>query len=205
MAALPSWLVTRARAVSAGLGGDIAAPTVQRDRAWALQFRNTSCLSPQPEPARTASKAHSVPELLHQKPCSISPPPSLLAAPLFQHRNLLPHFALSYKSRCLCKAFYSCSQPALFFPCFAKHSHAILPSVSCPWPQQRSIEPRSGDFSSRHATFTTMLSPVLHCHNSCPVSPPGLETRTTKTSRLSVFSLQTSAVKFSGKAKVMPK
>lgn len=81
MAALPSWLVTRARAVSAGLGGDIAAPTVQRDMAWALQFRNTSCLSPQPEPAWTASKAHSVPELLHQKPCSISPHPLSL-----QHR-----------------------------------------------------------------------------------------------------------------------
>lgn len=29
----------------------------------------------------------------------------------------------------------------------------------CPWPQRRSTEPMFGDFSSRHAAFTMMLSP----------------------------------------------
>lgn len=35
--------------------------------------------------------------------------------------------SVSCKNHCLCRAFYSCSQPVLFFPCLVEHSHAILP------------------------------------------------------------------------------
>lgn len=84
--------------------------------------------------------------------------------------------SVSCKNHHLSKAFYGCSQPALFLPCLAEQSHAVLPSVSCSWPQQRSTEPKFGDFSRRHAAFSMMLSPgpaltqQLTCLSSRPWS-----------------------------------
>lgn len=167
--------MTRAQAVSAGLGGDIAAPTMQQDMAWAPQLRNTSCLSPQPEHADCfenpwCSRASLSNSLLHF-------PPTL---PALQHRcssttsscPILP--SVSCKSHHLCKGFYSCSQTAPILPCLAQHSHPILPFAICPQPQWRRTEPTSGDLPSRYAAFTTMLSsgPTLPQQLTCLSSPP---------------------------------
>lgn len=104
-------------------------------------------------------------------------PPTL---PALQHRcssttsscPILP--SVFCKNHHLCKAFYRCSQPALILPCLAEHSHPILLSVSCPQPQWRSTEPMFGDFSSRYAPFTMMLSPgpALPQQLTCLSSPP---------------------------------
>lgn len=109
--------------------------------------------------------------------CPASFPPTL---PALQHRcssttSSCPILlSVSCKNQHLCKAFYRCSQAALFLPCLAEHSHPILPSVSCPQPQQRSTEPMFGDFSRRYAAFTMMLSPALSLPQQliCFSSPP---------------------------------
>lgn len=150
----------------------------QCSKTWPghLGLGYTSCHSPQPEHAQIASKAHSVPKLLYEMPCSISPPPSLA----LQHHcfctacscPILP--SVSCKNQHLCKAFCSASQPALLLSCLTEYSHPILPSVSCPWPQWQSTDSMFGDFSSRYAAFTTMLSPgpTLLQELTCLSSPP---------------------------------
>lgn len=155
-------LVTRAQAVSAGLGGNIAALTMQRGLAWAPQLGNTSCLPPLPEHAQPALKAHFVPGLLHQVFCCLCFPHSL---PASQHCcsstaascPVLP--CVSHKNHHICNAFYSCSHTApplhvllsihmRLLPSLASSSISCAlfsPQQSCPQSQWRSTEPVFGD------------------------------------------------------------
>lgn len=160
--------MTRAQAVSAGLGGDIAAPTMQQDMAWAPQLRNTSCLSPQPEHAQIALKTHGVPELLYQIPRSISPPPSLPCSTVAPAPHPPAPFCLlsPVKATAFAKAF-----TAVLKQLPSSHVLLSIHILSCPLPS--ALSPSGEEQSPRLETYPAdmLLSPrccplVPHCHNS---------------------------------------
>lgn len=156
-------LVTRAQADSAGLGGNIAALTMQRGLVWAPQLGITSC--------RPASKAHFIPGLLYQLSCSLYFTPTLLACSTTasaQQHPALSCLASPVKTTTSAKRVL---RELLLSTHPAGHSHVVLPSsasssISCAFfspqqspSQQRSTEPVFGDSPSRDTAFTAMLSP----------------------------------------------
>lgn len=103
--------------------------------AWAPQLRNVSCLSPQPEHAQIDSKAHSVPKLPHQMPCSISPPPFLPCSTVAP----APHPPAPF---CLLSPVKTTAFAEPFTAVLNQSSSSrVLLSIHmifCPWPQRRS-------------------------------------------------------------------